>query len=113
MKKIIIAVIVIIALIVIFGGNKKTTTTNPTTVTVPTKVVSKDVTMEQFNKVTEGMTYQEVVGILGSEGTVLSSSNMAGYKTVVYQWNGASFGGNMNGTFQNDKLIMKAQFGLK
>lgn len=59
------------------------------------------------------MTYQEVVSILGSSGEVISSSDVAGYKTVMYMWEGNSLGANMNAMFQNDKMVSKAQFGLK
>lgn len=43
----------------------------------------------------------------------MSSSEMAGYKTVMLMWTGTSMGANMNAMFQNDKLVSKAQFGLK
>jgi hypothetical protein len=70
------------------------------------------VTLENFGRLKDGMTYPEVVKILGKEGTEISSSNIAGYKTVMYQWEGQGFG-NMNAMFQNGKLVSKAQFGLK
>ncbi len=57
------------------------------------------------------MTYRQVVGILGEEGTVMSENEIGGYKTVMYQWKSGVLA-NMNATFQNDKLISKAQFGL-
>lgn len=79
----------------------------------PTEKKVSGVTMEQFKSITEGMSYEEVVKILGSEGETLSSSELAGYKTVMYQWKGASIMSNMNATFQNDKMVSKAQFGLK
>jgi len=71
------------------------------------------VTMEQFTKIQEGMSYEEVVEILGSKGELLSSSDIAEYKTVMYQWKGTSIMGNMNAMFQNNKMVSKAQFGLE
>lgn len=63
------------------------------------------------------MTYAEVKQTLGCTGEEISSSEMAGFKTVMYAWTAAglagSMGGNMNAMFQNDRLINKAQFGLK
>ncbi|MCE7937638.1 MAG: hypothetical protein DYG90_03375 [Chloroflexi bacterium CFX6] len=60
------------------------------------------------------MTYEEVVAILGEEGTVLSETDIAGIKTVMYQWFGTgSLGANMNAMFQNGAMIQKSQFGLK
>lgn len=72
------------------------------------------VTMANFNKIESGMTYEQVVELLGEEGTVLSQSDVAGFHTVMYTWNGeGGFGANMNAMFQNGKLVNKAQLGLK
>lgn len=78
----------------------------------PEKPNSK-VTMANYNRLRTGMTYEQVVAILGKEGTELSSNDIAGYQTVMYQWEGESFASNMNAMFQNGKLMQKAQFGLK
>lgn len=70
--------------------------------------------LEKFNKIETGMTYEEVVGIIGEEGTVMSESEIGKTKTTMYSWNGkGSIGANANVTFQNNKVISKAQFGLK
>ena len=79
---------------------------------------SAGVTMASYNRLKPGMTYLEVVKILGKEGTEVSSNEIAGIKAVMYQWNadglsGALLGGNMNAIFQNGKLVQKAQFGLR
>lgn len=37
---------------------------------------------------------------------------MASIETVMYQWVNRN-GSNMNAMFQNNKLVQKAQFGLK
>ncbi len=37
---------------------------------------------------------------------------MPGIKTVMHQWMNSD-GSNMNAMFQNDKLVQKAQFGLR
>lgn len=71
------------------------------------------VTLSQFNQIKEGMTYDAVVGVLGSPGVQQSSSDIGGIKTVMYAWNGEGTGANMNAMFQDDKLIQKAQFGLR
>lgn len=72
------------------------------------------VTAAGFAALEVGMSYRTVVEILGREGEVVSSSNIATV-TVMYQWKAdkGSRGGNMNATFQDGKLAMKAQFGLK
>ena len=70
--------------------------------------------LEKFNKIETGMTYQQVVDIIGEEGTVLSESEIANIKTIIYSWNGeGSIGANANVTFQNGKVVSKAQVGLK
>lgn len=69
--------------------------------------------MEKYFKVEPGMTYKEVVAILGPPDQELSRSEMAGYTTVMYMWEGTTLGANMNAMFQNGKLANKAQFGLR
>ncbi|SMP05774.1 protein of unknown function [Laceyella tengchongensis] len=71
-----------------------------------------EVTMEEFKKIKNGMTYEEVVKIIGFEGTEMSSSELGGIKTIMYSWQNDD-GSNMNAMFQNNKLNTKAQFGLK
>jgi len=57
------------------------------------------------------MTYGQVRKIVGFPGEELSRSDMAGYTTIMYAWKNAN-GSNMNAVFQNDRLVIKAQFGL-
>lgn len=71
------------------------------------------INLANFNLIKTGMKYDQVVKILGKEGEVLSETEMAGYKTVIYKWDGAGLGANMNAVFQNEKLISKSQYGLK
>lgn len=80
---------------------------------VPATEAPKGVTMAQFQQLTDGMSYEDAAKILGSAGTEMSNSSMAGHKTVMYQWTGAEFASNMNAMFQDGKLISKAQFDLK
>jgi len=75
--------------------------------------ISGDVlTMSKYNSIQDGMSYSEVTGIIGKNGEELSSSNLGDITTVMYSW-ANSDGSNMNAMFQNDRLISKAQFGLK
>jgi len=71
------------------------------------------ITMADYQQLRTGMTYPQVVAILGEEGEELSSNEIAGTRTVMYQWRAGAFGGNMNAMFQDGKLIQKAQFGLR
>ncbi len=70
----------------------------------------------EFEKLNTGMTYREVVEMVGGYGELLSEVGSVGdeYHTAVYMWKGeGSIGANANVTFQNGKVIMKAQAGLK
>lgn len=75
--------------------------------------ISKD----EFDSISTGMTYGEVVEIIGSEGEVLSEVDLDlgdEFKTIMYFWEGeGSFGANANITFQGGKVTAKAQIGLK
>jgi hypothetical protein len=72
------------------------------------------VNMANYLKLQNGMTYQQAVSLLGREGEEMSSSDIAGYTTIMYKWDGDSgIGSNMNAMFQNGKLTTKAQFGLR
>jgi len=74
-------------------------------------------TMSGYSQLKEGMSYSEATQVLGCEGEEMSSSSIAGFKTIMYTWQAKGvagmMGGNMNAMFQNDRLISKAQFGLK
>ncbi|AGI11848.1 hypothetical protein X915_gp016 [Bacillus phage vB_BanS-Tsamsa] len=74
------------------------------------------ITKTEFDAVQSGMTYEEVVAIIGSEGEMLSEVGSKGeqFHSVMYEWKGTGdFGANANFTFQEGKMEMKAQFGLK
>jgi hypothetical protein len=69
------------------------------------------VTLHDYLSIDKGMTYDKVCTLLGSPGEELSRSDIGGYTTVMYSWKNVG-GANMNAMFQNDHLVMKAQFGL-
>ena len=80
------------------------------------KKEDKKINLEKFNKIKTGMTYKQVVEIIGEEGTVLSESNISNnekYHTVMYYWYGKDGISNANITIQGGKVISKAQIGLK
>ncbi len=71
------------------------------------------VTFNSFDQLQSGMSYASAVSTLGCPGREESRSDMAGYTTVMYGWDGAgAIGANMNAMFQNGQLVNKAQFGL-
>jgi len=72
-----------------------------------------------YMRVEPGMTYEEVVAIVGPPTQELSRVRTEGVpgvlpsiETVMFMWEGA-WGANMNAMFQNGRLVSKAQFGLR
>lgn len=76
-------------------------------------------TKAEFDQLKTGMTYDEATKIIGGPGEVISESGTKGgdglnIHTVMYQYKGeGSLGANANMMFQDEKLITKAQMGLK
>jgi hypothetical protein len=80
----------------------------------PFGAAAGDVTKAEYDRVKMGMSYVEVVDILGPPDEELSQSEIAGYVTVMYMWEGSGgLGANLNIMFQNDRVVNKAQFGLR
>lgn len=64
--------------------------------------------MANYNKLQTGMTYEQVVQILGEEGKEMSSNDIARYKNVMYMWKAGGYSvGNMNAMFQKAPLFRK------
>lgn len=70
------------------------------------------ITLANYERLQTGMTYAQACEVLGKTGTETSRSEMAGYVTVMYAWQGDGVA-NMNAMFQNGQLVSKAQYGLK
>lgn len=68
-------------------------------------------TYAKYARIANGMSYEEVVSILGREGSETVSGGIPGYEGKVYQWQNLS-GANVIVQFQNDQVITKAQSGL-
>ena len=111
--------VVILVFVVIGALNRQSNPNSPAALDSPSDVSTEasgstpGVDKAAFQSLKTGMSYERAVAILGSEGEEISSSDMGGTKTVMYKWEGGGFGANMNAMFQNDKLISKAQMGLK
>lgn len=120
---IVLIVLIVIIAVASSGGNDKTSndtnsksTTNTTTSKKDTPAPAKSdvLTKEKFEQIKDGMTYDEVVKIVGAEGELLSESGEKGsqYHTEMYQFKTDGFLSNSTMTFQGGKLINKAQAGL-
>ena len=71
-----------------------------------------EITLEQYNSIETGMTYDDVVALLGGEGSLISDTELAGSTSQIYMWKGKSIGSNANVTFSDGKVMAKAQTGL-
>lgn len=75
------------------------------------------ITLEEYNAIKTGMTFQEVYDIIGGPGEVLSEVDLnigEEYHTVMKKWDGeGDLGANANITFQGGKVTGKAQYGLE
>lgn len=105
MKRIIL---ILITLLFIVGcKTDKNENYNPKTANV--------IQLSEYQQIREGMTYEEVVSIIGDWGVEASSSSYSLYgKTYViklYQWINEN-GSNMVAYFENNILNSKAQAGL-
>ncbi len=119
MKKIIGYILLVISILCIVGiialivlDQSKDTSYNTST----TQIESTKITLDKFNQIKTGMTYEEVVEIIGEEGTVLSEVNLTGdeqYHTIIYNWKAKNNIANANITFQAGKVVSKAQMGLE
>ncbi|WP_010545652.1 DUF3862 domain-containing protein [Sphingomonas elodea] len=104
------AVVILIVIGSVAGGDKKA---GGASTAAAVEAPASGVTMEKFKALRTGMSYADAQKILGGPGEEMSSSDVAGIKTVMYMWQGETPGANMNAMFQNGKLIQKAQFGLQ
>lgn len=78
-----------------------------------------NLSFSNYQKIQTGMTYQEVVKIIGAEGEEVGRNTIDGVpgimesvETVSYTWQNVD-GSGMYTIFQNDKLFQKSQLGLK
>lgn len=75
------------------------------------------ISLEEFNQITNGMTYDEVVSIVGSQGTLLSETDLgigSEYATTMWKWEGeGSTGATAHIMFQDGKVVNKSQIGLE
>lgn len=91
-------------------------TAAPTTAAPTTEANTAKISLDEFNQLQTGMSYEQAVAVIGGEGAKLSESSFGDVTTVMYQWDGSNdsgFGANANAMFQGDKLVSKAQLGLK
>ena len=75
------------------------------------------VTLAEYNQVQKGMAYEQVVEIVGFEGTFDGEEQVTDdfgsvVRLTAYTWKNGDFGGYMNTVFHDGRLVMKDQYGL-
>lgn len=111
--------IIIIILLAIGGSannqntNVITSNENTTNVTIPEKPTNTKVTLEQYNQIKDGMTYDEVIAIFGMKENGSSESEIAGIKSEIKTWNGNGTISVVTIGFTNGKVSSKSQTGLE
>jgi len=79
----------------------------------PAAAPQTGVTLANFSRLRDGMTYSQVVEILGREGTLVSAVTVLGMTTRTYGWEGNAFLSRATVTFTNGRLSMQMQSGLR
>src|SRR5437899_4600812 len=79
---------VMLAAVVMFSGSARTGSSSDGRFVMPQPIAGSApvVTKAEFDQIREGMLYEEVVRIIGASGELQSSSDLAGFKTVMYAW---------------------------
>ena len=97
-------------------GKSTPTTSSPTSSSPSTSPGSSDtgsnLTMEKYNKIQNGMSYQEVKDIIGREGTQTMSSGEGKYKVESYKWEAEDYK-FISVVFMGGKVNSKVQANLK
>ena len=78
----------------------------------PQPVNPPECSYEEYLQIEDGMSYADVVEIIGSDGIEQSRSSASGSTAVVYKWDGDMKYSNVIVEFLNDAVISKAQAGL-
>lgn len=112
--KVITFLLVVIILGAIVGATGENNNNNNTTQTGTTVTQEQEkMTLEKFNKIETGMTYQQVVDIIGEEGTLSTESSYGSQSMKVYYWYSSNGISNATISFMNDTVTAKSQIGLE
>lgn len=107
-----ILIVIIISGIVSVGAGSNTIINNDIN-PVSSQVKEEKMTLEKFNKIEIGMTYQQVVDIAGEEGTLSTESSYGNQTMKIYYWYAKNGISNATVSFMNGKVNAKSQIGLE
>ncbi len=114
-KRWIIAVVIVVLFCIVAGamamsgdgGTETPTTTEPET---------EYITIDKYNQIENGMTYEQVVKIIGCEGKLTASADIGGGTSQTYSWSSRDLGGGTTYgatvVFIDGKVTGKYQIGL-
>ena len=111
-KHIILTSLIIFASIGIIVSNGETAQNNTETSSITNIQKQEKVTLEKFNQIQTGMTYQQVVDIIGEEGTLSTESSFGNQTMQIYYWYASNGISNTTISFSNGKVSAKSQIGL-
>ena len=72
-----------------------------------------EVTLEEFFQIRPGMSYSQVVNLIGSEGELVSETALAGMRVQNFRWIQNDGAGVAVVTFENSVAYSKSQDGLE
>ena len=107
---IIILIIFVLFLVIVFSGDDTAPSDDSNT-----QQTTEYITLEEFDRIKTGMTYEEVVEIVGCEGKLVTSSEFETANTKTYGWSSKDMGGITYGAtvaFIDNKVSWKQQIGL-
>lgn len=96
-----------------------TTGTDVTTVDEATDAINEvaqgggSATMDKYNQIETGMTYDEVKEIMGEDGVESIAAENEATNIQIYQWAGEIPGSNITVSFQDDAVTSVTQVGLE
>ncbi len=70
-------------------------------------------TIDKFNQINNGMTYEEVKNIIGCDGKLSTESSAGDQSMKIYYWYAKNGISNATFSFYNDELNAKSQVGLE
>ena len=70
-------------------------------------------TIEKFNQINTGMTYEEVKNVIGCDGKLSTESSAGDQSMKVYYWYAKNGVSNATFSFYNNELSAKSQIGLE
>lgn len=114
---VVICIVVVVgyrALPGVIGSSPSTNSSISAVKNPPPKTQRPQVTLNQFNQIREGMSYSEVVKILGMEGKIAHEKQTVRDTFKSYGWKleGARFT-YIDITFKNDRMLSKSHYGLE